>query len=826
MPRWVNHRWLTVATVGLGTSLLIAGFVWLTVNIVWGKLDTSDQLASVVSAYVGICGLVATVIGTVFTARQSSKYRGGSTTDARSSLAQSTRPWSVPADNASSDDPGVRTGKLFDRHAASVVESWPEIINYVSLKRWNSMEAEQWHHKAVPVPRQLPAHSSHFVGRAAELHQLTALLDTLALDKSTMIVAAIRGTPGVGKTALALRWAHTIVERFPDGQLYINLRGFDPSGNPVLPAEAVRGFLDAFEIPPERIPVSLDAQMALYRSLLAERRVLVVLDNARDSDQVRPLLPGSPSCLVVVTSRNQLTGLVAAEGAKPLNLNLFTVAEACELLARHLGAERVVGEPQIVEELIGLCARLPLALAIVSVWASTHPGFPLAVLVSELRDARTRLDTLNGGDQGVDIRAVFSWSYRYLSAEVARTFRLLGVHPGPDISLSAAASLIGIPLWQAREALGELTRAHLLVQNTPGRFIFHDLLRAYANDRACAEDSDVERNAAMHRVLDYYLHTAHTAVLLLHPSRDPLTLAPPQPGAAPEDLATDGHALAWLEAEHRVLLMVIVQAASSGFDTHAWQLPWSLGTFFDRRGHWHDWAATQHIALAAAGHLGDQDGQARAHRGLGQAHIRLGSAKEAQSHLRHALDLYQQLGDRVGQAHTHLNMSWAFGQQRHDNEALGQAQQALRLYQGAGHRDGQARALNAIGWYYARLGNLHQALAHCEKAFTLFHNLGNRLGEAATWDSLGYAHHHLGHHPHALACYQHALNLWQKLGNRYYQATTLTHLGDAHHASDDPAAACKAWQQALTILDDLHHIDADEVRAKLHHATGAGVGGE
>ncbi|HEV7452929.1 MAG TPA: BTAD domain-containing putative transcriptional regulator, partial [Pseudonocardiaceae bacterium] len=369
-----------------------------------------------------------------------------------------------------------------------------------------------------PVPRQLPTHTPHFVGRTAELRQLTTLLNTTTAGGGTVVITAIDGTAGIGKTALALHWAHQAAERFPDGQLYVNLRGFDPTNTPVHPTEALRGFLDAFEISPERIPTSVDAQGGLYRSLLTDRRVLVVLDNARDAEQVRPLLPASPTCLVVITSRNQLAGLIAQQGARPVTLDVLTPQEARALLSRHLGPARVSAEPHAITDLINHSARLPLALAIVAARAATHPGFALRVLAKELANEHTRLDALDTGDPTSSVRAVFSWSYQHLSPPAARMFRLLGLHPGPDIALPAATQLTDTPPHQARETLGELTRTHLLTQHTPGRYTFHDLLRAYATHLSTTHDSPDDQHAALTRLFDHYLHTAAAAMDTLQPA--------------------------------------------------------------------------------------------------------------------------------------------------------------------------------------------------------------------------------------------------------------------------------------------------------------------
>ena len=385
------------------------------------------------------------------------------------------------------------------------------------------------------VPRQLPAAVAHFAGRTDELKALTGLLDAAAGGGGTVAISAIGGTAGVGKTALAVHWAHQVADRFPDGQLYVNLRGFDPSATP---ADAVRRFLDALQVPAAKIPPSPEAQQGLYRSLLAGQQMLIVLDNARDAAQVRSLLPGGQGCLVLVTSRSQLSSLVAAEGAYPVTLDVLSPAEARSLLESRLGPERVATQPRAAAELAGLCARLPLALAIAAARAALNPAQPLAALAAELRDAAGRLDALDAGDAAASVRAVFSWSYRQLPQPAARMFRLLGIHPGPDITSPAAASLAATPHDQARQALAQLTRASLLTEHAPGRYAFHDLLRAYATELATTQDRDTARRAATHRALDHYLYTASPSALVLYPQRDTLTLARPSPGCYPRSSPT------------------------------------------------------------------------------------------------------------------------------------------------------------------------------------------------------------------------------------------------------------------------------------------------
>ncbi|HEV2372389.1 MAG TPA: tetratricopeptide repeat protein [Streptosporangiaceae bacterium] len=679
------------------------------------------------------------------------------------------------------------------------------------------------------VPRQLPAAVAGFAGRLAELKALTSLLDKAAGQSRTVVISAIDGTAGIGKTALAVQFAHQVADRFPDGQLYVNLRGFDPAGPPMAPAEAVRGFLDAFEVPTERIPVSLDAQAALYRSLLAGRRVLVVLDNAHDTGQVRPLLPGSPGCSVVVTSRNHLTGLIA-DGAHPLSVGLLTVADARLMLARRLGRPRVAAQPHAVQEIIDGCARLPLALSIVAARAAAHPDFPLTALAEDLRDAEGRLQALDTGETAATVTAVFSWSYQQLSGQAARMFRLLGLHPGPDITAPASASLAAVPPAAARLMLTELARAHLISEHTPGRFTFHDLLRAYATAQARTHDSDTDRNAARQRVLDHYLRTAHLAWHLSYPYlQHSITPTPSLPGVTPEELADYQAAWAWFTVEYPVLLAAIKLAATAGHHTHAWQLTHALTPFFERKGHWHDFTATHHAALAAAQHDADRQGQAHTHLGIGHGCARIGPLDEGRPHLEAALRLFEELGDPAGQSDAHHWLGMTFQKQEHRDEALARLEQAVTSARIGGYRRGLAASLNGLGYCHALFGNAQQALTYCQQSLSLFQDLGDRWGESAVLDSIGYAHHHLGHHQQAVSYFEQALSICRELGDLHYQETVYDHLGDALHDAGNTPQARRAWQQALSILDQLGdaphmgfgYADPDAIRTKLHCSTGS-----
>jgi tetratricopeptide (TPR) repeat protein len=665
------------------------------------------------------------------------------------------------------------------------------------------------------VPRQLPPAVRHFAGRTAECDQLTGLLDEAAATGAAMVIAAIDGTAGVGKTALAVYWAYQVADRFPDGQLYVNLRGFDSTGSPVDPTEAVGGLLDALQVPPGQVPVSLEARVALYRSVLSGRRIVLLLDNAVSAEQVRPLLPGSPGSLVLVTSRSRLTSLIANEGAHPLTLGLLSTGEARELLARRLGSDRIVAELPSADGIVARCSRLPLALVVVAARAATHPRFPLAVLESELRDIGSYLDAFDGGDASTDMRAVFSWSHQRLSQPAAQLFRLLGLHPGPDVSSGAAASLCGTTPEQVRPMLAELDRAHLVEEHSPGRFTSHDLLRAYGTELVERHNSQAERHAALHRMLDYYLSTAYSADRLLDPHREPIDVARPHDGVTPERPADRGQALAWFTAERPVLLTVVGQAAEAGYDLHAWQLAWALESFVSLGGHWQDWLDTQRTALEAANRLGDAGLQARAHHDLARACGRLCRYAEADTHLRQALALFIALNDRTGEADTHLLLAMVFGGLGRHRPALGHLRRALGLSRAADNAAGQAAALNLIGWTHALLDDPAKALRYCQRALDLHRELGNQHGEANAWTSLGYVNRSLGRHHQATSCYRQALDLFRQVGDRYHEADTLSHLGDIHHADGGEAAAREAWRGALTILERLGHADVDQVRAKL-----------
>ncbi|MGH3162086.1 MAG: tetratricopeptide repeat protein, partial [Streptosporangiaceae bacterium] len=519
--------------------------------------------------------------------------------------------------------------------------------------------------------------------------------------------------------------------------------------------------------------------------------------------------------LVVVTTRNEMTGLVAAEGAIPLTLDVLGDDEAHEMLARRLGRARVAAEPGAADEIIAACARLPLALSIAAGRAAGRPKRPLTELAAELHDARGRLDALEAGDGVTNVRAVLSWSYDQLSEPAARMFRLLGVHPGPDISLSAAASLAGMPRAAAGAALRELVRTHMVAEYLPARFTFHDLLRAYAADQAERHDPEPERRAAAHRVLDHYLHTAMAASNRFSPFRSALQLAGPQPGVLPADVTDKDQAMAWFDAEVPVLLALIAFADAGDFDTHAWQIPWTLGPFFNRRGRWQDYTATQQIALAAATRLGDTLALAHAHHLLGHVQSQTGAYTDADPNFRRALDEFRKLGDRANEAVVLNGLAGMLEKQERYPEALAVALDALRMLKAVGHWWTQATLENGVGWLYAHLGQYDRALTHCQRALSLHRDSGHRGGTADTLDSIGYVYLHLEDITQAKAHYTKAIEAYREIGAPFGEGNSLSGLGDALLAEGDREAARMAWRDAIVILDRLPHPLADEVRAKL-----------
>jgi phosphoglycerate dehydrogenase-like enzyme/DNA-binding SARP family transcriptional activator/tetratricopeptide (TPR) repeat protein len=676
---------------------------------------------------------------------------------------------------------------------------------------------------AAACPAQLPPEPAGFVGRGAELGWLEALLPraTPARHGASQVspIALITGTAGVGKTTLAIRFARQVAPLFPDGQLYVDLRGFDPAGAPMPPGTALQWFFDALGVLARDVPSAIEARSALLRTLLDGKRMLLLLDNAHDADQVRPLLPGSSGCMVLVTSRSQLTGLVVA-GARALPLDVLDAREAAELVAERLGAERAAAESDAVAALVEHSARLPLALSVTCARAMSRPSIKLADLAAELADARGRLDALRTGEQTTDLRAVFSWSADKLSDPAGRMFRLLSLHRGPDISAAAAASLAAVTLAEARTALAELGRASLLTEEAAGRFGCHDLLRAYAAELAAATLSEAERDLAVRRLLDHYLRAAHAAACRLYPPRDLVPLPAPLDGVTAEEFSGPGAydaALAWFGAEQRALHNMLEQAAALGYDEHCWKLAWYWTPLLNRRGRMHEALTVMGTALLAAGRLGDRAALGHVHCDVGQASGSLGDYRGAEEHLRQALELFTELGDRACLGHVRYGLGVLLTQENRYDEALDHAAEALRLRRALDDHAAIAYSENSVGWILAHLGQPDAALWYCRRALQMHQESGSRTGIADTLDSIGYAYGQLAEHGEAAAHYEQALELYRLLGDPQGEADSRLHLGDSQLASGQHDAARRNWEQALALLAQIPGADTSKVNGRLEH---------
>jgi DNA-binding SARP family transcriptional activator len=672
------------------------------------------------------------------------------------------------------------------------------------------------------VPRQLPTRPRLFTGRAAELASLTTALGENRGAAQPTQIAVIQGTAGVGKTWLALHWAHEHGDCFPDGHLWVNLRGFDPCEPPLDTETALRTLLDALGAPPATIPATGPAQAGLYRSLAAGKRILLVLDNARDTSQVTHLLPGSPAGRVLITSRHQLPGLVTAHGAVTLKLDGLSTAEARDLLGGHLGTARLKAEPAATADLLGYCAGLPLAISIVAAQAKAHPRFSLAALAETLADDATRLDGLDAGEPAASVRSVLSWSCRALNQPAATVFALLGLAPGPDISLPAAASLSATTIGQARTALRELEHAHLLHQHAPGRYRMHDLVALYAVEQAGTGLSPASQAAALRRVTDYYLHTAAAGERLLSPAGHAVSIDPPAAGCVPGRLADDDAALAWFRAEYPCLLAAQQAAAARGWHDVVWQLAWATDTFHKFQGNLHNWALAWRTALTAAGHLGQPAIRALAHRNLGRACVYTGQSAEAMTHLGLALRLAEHSGDTASQAHTLRILARAWEERGNWQQALGHITTALRLFRALNLSHWEADALAVTGWEHAHLGQHAQARVALQAALDLHLEHRDRHGQANAEDSLGYIALCVGDHDQAIHHYTQALTLWRGLGHRHGEADALAGLTTAYTALGDEPNATRTGHQALTLFRAQHRPAQAAQLQRECHLDGAG----
>ncbi|SMD14090.1 AfsR/SARP family transcriptional regulator [Kibdelosporangium aridum] len=665
---------------------------------------------------------------------------------------------------------------------------------------------------AVARPAQLPSDLRTFSGREADLERMLVAAGSIS-------VALIEGMAGVGKTTMAIRLAHELAPRFPDGQLFVNLRGFDPGGVTTAPEEALRHFLYALGVPGNRIPQRLDDMAALYRSLLRGKRILVVLDNARDGAQVMPLLPGSATCLTVVTSRNRLTSVIAQVGANPFILEPMPAEEARAMVAARLGDDRGELEPRAVDQIVTMCARLPLALAIIGARAAMHPGLPLSTIARELTGASASLDAFSrDGDAAVDLRAVFGASYRTLSADAARMFRLLALHWGPDVSVAASASMAGMTPSSTRDALSELTKTRLLTEHVPGRFEFHDLVRVYAMELSHEMDDPADRDAAVRRMVDHYLVscTNMSTMAPLWPIADVFLTNTRVDG--PETPTSTADATKWFATERHVLENVVKNALEVGFYEQAWRLALAMLLFFQSQGRFPSWVATLHAGLEAAKAAGDVAAEARTARGLAGGYHHAGDSENALRYLKLAADLIEDLGGTTEKAHILRNMGDVLSGLGHATsgdypKAYAFYEKAAELYLELDEPRGLANARLGMGTCLYRMGAPERAFALQWEAIETCKVAQDIVGESVAWAQAADGRHEVGDYTTAVSYYGHAAEICRSTNHDMGLVRSLRGLGDAYAALGDRDSARAAWEEALSRTDD--RFLSVEIQARL-----------
>ncbi|MGW4207235.1 BTAD domain-containing putative transcriptional regulator [Lentzea sp. NPDC004789] len=643
----------------------------------------------------------------------------------------------------------------------------------------------------VVVPRQLPSAPTQFVGRQEDLAELDEAVRTG--------VAAIAGAGGMGKTWLALHWAHRNLHRFPDGQLFVDLRGFSPDETPMDADVAIRGFLHALGLDASAVPHTAQARAALFRGLIARRRMLVVIDNAVDAAQVAPLLPGGDTCRVLVTSRNRLTGR-----ATPLGLDVLADSDASSLLATRIGAARLTAEPLAAARLIDLCGGLPLALSIVGARVLTEPDLSLAAIARQLE--QLGLGALDA-DPSVSVPVVLSWSYRALTDRQKEMFALLGIAPGEDVGLPAAAALAGVSIEDARTTLRSLEQASLISIGDGFRARMHDLVRAYATEQARHTGS----TEALRRLVDHYVHTAHANDRLIDPHRPLIALAPTDVLVTPA--ADKAGALAWFDAERGTRQAAQQVAAQRGWKDLVVLLARISHAYNQHRGHLDDELALWGTAIHAAD---DPRERGVAHRVMGTSLGQVQRYDEAQHHLDEALALAEQTGEPLPLADAHGALTWLWGMREEYQLAFDHAHAALEHYRRTGNQVLIALAHNNFGCCAAEIGDTARGREHAENARRLLHELGDRQGEAHAVDTLARIAHQVGDHAEAVELYEYAAELYRAENDDYTTANVLVGLGQPLLALERRERAEEVWQQALRMLEQQGRDDeADRVRKQL-----------
>lgn len=650
-----------------------------------------------------------------------------------------------------------------------------------------------------PIPHELPLDVSKFTGRSAELEELDHLLTGVGVESTAVVISAVSGTAGVGKTALAVRWAHKVANEFPDGQLYVDLRGYHPDDQPMAASDALAAFLRALGVEGPNVPFALAERAARYRTLVADKRMLIVLDNASSFDQVSPLLPGAPSCLVLVTSRDRLVALAARHDVYRISLDVLPLADAVALL-RSLIGPRVDEEAAECVKLARQCALLPLALRLAAEVATARPASSLAELVLELSDEERRWELMDaGGDPHTDVRSVFSWSYRQLDENTALAFRLLGLQPGADFDVYATAALIGADRRQAQRELDLLVGAHLIQLTSPRRYEMHDLLRAYSASLSTGDN----REAARSRLFSYYLVTTANAMDALYPvakHRRPSSTAWISPSP---DLSDPASATSWLEAELQNLALTAVFASAHGRSSYTIQLAQTLFRFLDVNGHYADALTINARAALAAEQDGDRVGEGHALTNRGLIFWRQGRNDAAVSDLTRAITLLRSARDRGGEARALDTLGLVHWRQGHYAEASAHFQRALVLFGEVGERFGEAEALDDIGLVYERQGHLEEARDYFTRAAALYGDLGDRAAQGYALMNLGVVQAREGRYEDAARHHAEALIRFRETGYRVGEALALMNIGAVERREGRYRVSADHYQQSLALLRDL-----------------------
>lgn len=671
------------------------------------------------------------------------------------------------------------------------------------------------------VPAQLPTDVPDFTNREIHLARLLRLMqDARERENPAVPVAVVAGTPGLGKTAFAVHAAHALRQDFPDGQLYVNLLG--GSERPASADEVLARFLRDLGVDGARVPVDAEERAAMYRTRLAGKQTLVLLDDARQASQVRPLLPGTGSCAVIVTSRRRLSDLA---GSSLMDLDVLDDGKAAELFTRVIGTERADAEPEAVREVLAICAGLPLAIRIAGARLAARPGWSVRTLADRLSDQHHRMDEFSTGDLAV--RTCFHVSFDSLDraygldeVDPAHAFRLLGVWQGPSISLQAAAALIGRPAPQVADALETLVDAHLLESTTPDRYQFHDLLRDYAAERAQSDESAQTIEEAVGRLLRWYLYTADEAASVISPHRYGVPLDAPEPGFAPPGFASADQALRWCEQERANLVAAVRQAAESGLHDVAWKLPVAAMVGFDFHGHRSEWITTHHIGLASARVLGDRRAEAWMLNNLGMVFSQQRD-DQAIEYLEGAMAIRRQAEDRRGEAQAANNLAFHYRLLGRYEEAAAALSGALELQCQLGLRYGESIALCNLGEVYLELGRYDDAIARSRDALDVIREIGSDRLEGYALYNLGRVALTRGQAAEAVEVLSQAMELHRTVGDRYGEAQDLLYLGDACRQAERPTAARDAWQRASSLFASLGEVEhAAKIGAKLEELGG------